>query len=286
MGSPASARIVFVYLIQSQSVTGFVNGSRKSHSTTINGLSLYKCKELYLEMIPSKNGSTVNSDMQSTVQLSTETTNYQVSNGAVSSPKTPVSYQSKLISPNSNQLTSPICDDSVSSLSNPNNKFFASFDITEVLGDETAKKLLQSCAASWLYSRSLLTGNLVTIPILSELCTFCVRGAIKLSPDSDNHDLTDERSHGLFSRAPDSVSHVDDACVVDRETKVYLYLPSNSSSETPQKGCPPHVELEFKNFKANVGSAVKLGGLSEEYAVLKDIIISTSVKNTLSRYVM
>ncbi|KAL6337620.1 hypothetical protein AAG906_037213 [Vitis piasezkii] len=210
MGSPASARIVFVYLIQSQSVTGFVNGSRKSHSTTINGLSLYKCKELYLEMIPSKNGLTVNSDMQSTVQLSTETTNYQVSNGAVSSPKTPVSYQSKLISPNSNQLTSPICDDSVSSLSNPNNKFFASFDITEVL----------------------------------ELCTFCVRGAIKLSPDSDNHDLTDERSH-------DS-----------------------------QKGRPPHVELEFKNFKA--GSAVKLGGLSEEYAVLKDIIISTSVKNTLS----
>lgn len=282
MGSPASARIVFVYLIQSQSVTGFVNGSRKSHSTTINGLSLYKCKELYLEMIPSKNGSTVNSDMQSTVQLSTETTNYQVSNGAASSPKTPVSYQSKLISPNSNQLTSPICDDSVSSLSNPNNKIFASFDITEVLGDETAKKLLQSCAASWLYSRSLLTGNLVTIPILSELCTFCVRGAIKLSPDSDNHDLTDERSHGLFSRAPDSVSHVDDACVVDRETKVYLYLPSNSSSETPQKGRPPHVELEFKNFKANVGSAVKLGGLSEEYAVLKDIIISTSVKNTLS----
>ncbi|CBI32813.3 unnamed protein product, partial [Vitis vinifera] len=261
MGSPASARIVFVYLIQSQSVTGFVNGSRKSHSTTINGLSLYKCKELYLEMIPSKNGSTVNSDMQSTVQVSTETTNYQVSNGAASSPKTPVSYQSKLISPNSNQLTSPICDDSVSSLSNPNNKIFASFDITEVLGDETAKKLLQSCAASWLYSRSLLTGNLVTIPILSELCTFCVRGAIKLSPD---------------------MSHVDDACVVDRETKVYLYLPSNSSSETPQKGRPPHVELEFKNFKANVGSAVKLGGLSEEYAVLKDIIISTSVKNTLS----
>ena len=33
----------------------------------------------------------------------------------------------------------------------------------------------------------------MTVPILSELCTFCVRGAIKLSPGSDNHDLTDER---------------------------------------------------------------------------------------------
>ena len=46
----------------------------------------------------------------------------------------------------------------------------------------------------------------MTIPILSELCTFCVRGAIKLSLDSDSHDLIDERSHGLFSQAPDSVS--------------------------------------------------------------------------------
>ncbi|WJZ98613.1 hypothetical protein VitviT2T_017125 [Vitis vinifera] len=75
----------------------------------------------------------------------------------------------------------------------------------------------------------------MTIPILSELCTFCVRGAIKLSPDSDSHDLIDERSHGLFSQAPDSV------------------------------------ELEFKNFKAR--SAVKLGGLSEEYVVLKGVFL-------------
>ena len=39
----------------------------------------------------------------------------------------------------------------------------------------------------------------MTVPILLEFCTFCVRGAVKLSPDSDSHDLTDERSHGLFS---------------------------------------------------------------------------------------
>ena len=287
MGSPASARIVFVYLIQSQSVTDFVNGSRNSHDTAVNGLSQYKCKELYLEMIPRKIGSTINRDRQATAQCPAETINYQLSNGAVSSPKTPVSYQSKLTSPNSDQLTSPLCEDSVSRLSDADKKTFASFDITEVLGDETAKKLLQSCAASWLYSRSLLSGNLVTIPILAELCTFYVRGATKFSPDSDNLDLTDERRHGLFSQASDSVSHVANAFVVDRETKIYLYLPSNASSETSQEGHPPHVKLDCKNFKANIGSdVVKLGGLSEEYAVLLDIIISTSVKNTLSRYVM
>ena len=68
-----------------------------------------------------------------------------------------MSYQSKLTLPNSDQLTSPLCEDSVSRLSDPDKKTFASFDITEVLGNETAKKLLQSCAASWLYSRSLLS---------------------------------------------------------------------------------------------------------------------------------
>lgn len=287
MGSPASGRIVFVHLIQSQSVTDFVNGSHKSHDIAVNGLSQCKCKELYLEMIPLKIGSTVNSAMQSTSQCPAETMNYQLSNGAVTSPKTPVSYQSKLTSPNSHQLTLPVCDNSVSRLSDPDKKTFASLEITEVLGDETAKKLLQLCAASWLYSRSLLSGNLVTIPILSELCTFYVRNATKFSVDSDNLDLTNERSHGLFSQVPDSVSHVADAFVIEHETKIYLGLPSNASSETPQEGQPPDVKLEFKNFEANIGSnVVKLGGLSEEYAVLKDIIISTSVKNTLSRYVM
>ena len=84
---------------------------------------------------------------------------------------------------------------------------------------------LQRSAASWLYSGSLLPGNLVTIPILSDLCTFYVRGATKSSPHSDNLDLTDERRHGLFNVGPDSVSHVADAFVVDHETKIYLYLP-------------------------------------------------------------
>ena len=140
MASPDSARIVFVYLIQSQSVTHIVNGSRNSHDTAVNVLSQYKYKELYLEMIPRKIGSTVNRDMQATAQCPAETIHYQLCNGAVSSPKAPVSYQSKITSPNSEQLTSPLCEDSVSRLSDPDKKTFASFDITEVLGDETAKK--------------------------------------------------------------------------------------------------------------------------------------------------
>lgn len=282
MGSPATARIVFVYLIQSQSTSSFLNGSHQSLNTTVNCLSLYKCKELYLEMIPSKNEQTVNIDMQSKVKCYDETTNYQVSNGVASSPKTPVSCQSKLTYPDSNQSATPICEDSMSNLCNLNKKTFASVDLTDVLSDETAKKLMQSCAASWLYSRSLLSGNLVTIPMLSEFCTFCVRGANKSSSDNGNHDLT--RSHDLFTEAPESVTHADDAYIVDRETKVCLCRPSNSSSGTPQKGPPP--SRDFKGFKVNIGSGVgKLGGLSEEYAVLMDII-STSVKNTLSRYVI
>ena len=67
------------------------------------------------------------------------------------------------------------------------------------LGAIRAKSRVQwtgDCSHALLHGYTLAVyslGNFVTVPILPELCTFCVRGAIKLSPDSDNHDLTDER---------------------------------------------------------------------------------------------
>uniref|UniRef100_A0A5B7BLR3 AAA+ ATPase domain-containing protein n=1 Tax=Davidia involucrata TaxID=16924 RepID=A0A5B7BLR3_DAVIN len=277
MGCPASGRIVFVYPIQS--VTGLVNGSEKFDSTGVDCLSLYSCKELYLELVSSKSGFTLNSMPH--IDFPAETNHGQVENGNTSSPKTPLFSRSKLSSPNNSQLTSLRYEDSVSN--SPNLYGIpVSFDVREVLGDESAKKLLQTCTTLWLCSRSLLCGNLVTIPILSKLCIFQVIGANKISANSIIQ-VRDKSNCNVFPQAPDLVGHMDDAFFVDRETKVYLYSPLNSAPETQQTSGLPCLELESEDIEIKVGGGfLKLGGLSKEYAVLKDIIIFSSVKGTLS----
>lgn len=71
--------------------------------------------------------------------------------------------------------------------------------------------------------------------------------------------------------------------VINHETKVYLYPPLNAVSKSLREGGLPNAQIEFQNVKAALEQDIsKLGGLSKEYAILKDIIISSSVKSTLS----
>lgn len=277
LGSPASGRIVFVYPIHTQPFKYIANGNGKSNNATTN-LSLYTCKEIFLEFVSSKSGSTMNNNMLSCNNSAAE-------NGKISSPKTPSFSRSKLSSPSSSQLTPRRYEESASNLSNLNGTPFDSFDLNEVLGDESAKKLLQTCSTSWLCSRNLLRGNFVMIPVLSKLCIFQVVGANKVSTTSSIPNGTSKGNHNLLPQDPNLMDHHDHAFVVDRETKVHLYSPLNSSVEVesaPRRGLPC-LELEHKYIGANVGvDFPRLGGLSKEYAVLKEIILS-SVKSTLSR---
>uniref|UniRef100_A0A5B6ZY32 Uncharacterized protein n=1 Tax=Davidia involucrata TaxID=16924 RepID=A0A5B6ZY32_DAVIN len=94
---------------------------------------------------------------------------------------------------------------------NPYVTLFDSFDIREVLEDESARKLLQTCTNLWLCSRSLLCGNIVTIPILSKLCIFQVIGANRMSANSTNQGLMYESKCNVFPQAPDLVDHLNDA---------------------------------------------------------------------------
>ncbi|KAJ0100261.1 hypothetical protein Patl1_21127 [Pistacia atlantica] len=282
MGGPASGRVVFVYAVQNQFLSGPVNGSDKLHKRDVNHLSLHACKELHLKLVSFKDRVKMNTDMFSTMHASAGKSHDQLGNGIVSSPKTP-SYQSKLSSPTVNQLASPICEYPVSNSLNVNSTSLDSFDILEVLKDESAKKLLQTCAASWLYSRSLLYGNLVAIPIPVEHCMFLVIGANMLPADSASQDLTSDGSQSLFPQASESDVCENDAFVVNRETKIYLYSALNSVSESSQKGALPHLKIEPQDLRASEEfNTSKLGGLSKECAILKDIIISSSVKDTLS----
>ena len=130
MGSPASGRIVFVYPIHNQPLSYLANGNDKSNNATTN-LSLYICKEIFLEFVSSKSGSAMNNNMLSCNNSAAE-------NGKISSPKMPSFSRSKLSSPSTGQLTPQRYEESESNLSNLNGIPFDSFDLNEVLGDESA----------------------------------------------------------------------------------------------------------------------------------------------------
>ncbi|KAH9675243.1 calmodulin-interacting protein 111 [Citrus sinensis] len=274
MGCPLSGRTVFVYTIQSQFLTGLVNGSNKPYNGEANHFSVCTCQELHLELVPLRSRLKMNGAAFSKMKVSAERSHDQLGNGIDSSPKTPM-YQPRLSSQSVNQLASPVSEDSVSKSLNWNSLNVDAFDIKEVLEDESAIKLLQTCAASWLYSRSLLCGNLVAVPMLSEISIFLVIGANKLPAD-----LTNERSQ---PQVTESMDHESNAFVINHETKVYLYPPLNAVSKSLREGTLPNAQIEFQNVQATVEQDIsKLGGLSKEYAILKDIIISSSVKSTLS----
>jgi hypothetical protein len=283
MGCPTSGSVVFVYPIQSQFPSSPVNGHDTPNGTRVGSFVVYNCKELHLELALSKNKSTVPSNMLSSMNFPGERPRDPFEIGMVSSPKTPL-VQSKLNSSSTSHTTSPISENSESRLPNPSSSSIDSFDIREVIGDKSAKKLLLTNVIKWLPSRILFCGNFVAIKILSELLIFRVIGAKQLSVKSSSHNFTNEKSHHLLFEDPELVDHVNHAFVVNHDAEVCLYFPSNMVSETSQKGEFSGVKLEYKDVKANVvDNTLKLGGLSKEYAILKDII-SSSVKDTLSRY--
>ncbi|KAL6144654.1 hypothetical protein ACLB2K_055345 [Fragaria x ananassa] len=265
MGCPASGRTIFIHSIQNTVRAGLFSGTKKPRSTK-DCLLVSDCKELNLELVHSNRRLTMNS---TSTNLSAEKSLYQPENGVLASPKTPLN-RSKLSYSNSSPLASARREESASSVITPDESFVEPFDVEEVFGDDTSKRLLQTCATTWLYSRCLLRGNLVTIPVLSQHCLLRVIGAKKLSDDKANRDLLHESS--------ELVDEVNDAFLVKRETKVCFHLPSNLESKRRDLST-----VQYKDAIANTGDELSgLGGLSKEYAVLKDIIISSSM-DTLSR---
>ncbi|GKV28904.1 hypothetical protein SLEP1_g37892 [Rubroshorea leprosula] len=273
MGCPPSGRVVFVYPVQSQFITGSVNRSEQP----VNCVSLRSCKKLYLELASIKNAGR-SGDELSKMDFSNRKTHDQFQDAVLFSPKTPL-YQKRLSTPSSGTLASPLHQGSVSNCLKSTS--LDSFDVKEILQDESAKRLIQTSAASWLYSRRLLCGNIVSIPILTQLCIFHVKGA-----DISNQDSTDEMYCSSYPPSVESMHHQINALVVGRETEVCLHLSWNSATETPEDNrSSTMMQLRHDNVKQHIEHDImKMGGLSREYEVLKEIIISSFIKNALSSF--
>ncbi|XP_010504575.1 PREDICTED: calmodulin-interacting protein 111-like [Camelina sativa] len=248
LGCPVSGRTVFVYPVSGPSLSDRFNGNGGSLSNDVNHLSLLACKELSLQLTPFRN-------MLLQANNAFESSHEQNGNGN-STPKTP-SNLLKFSSPRPKSPASPITEGPVFSTKQQFSSE-SSLDLREVLSNESSKRLLQICASSWLYPCSLLYGNFVAVPILSEICIFCVKRANKRPSDTSN------RNH---------------AFMINQETKVYLHHTLDLASGTSAQG----LQFDEDNEGENSGCELaKLGGLSKEYTILRDIIVSSSTKNSLS----
>ncbi|KAK6125202.1 hypothetical protein DH2020_041068 [Rehmannia glutinosa] len=273
LGSPASGRIIFVYPVKCLPSGEY----GKQCVLATNGVSLENCKEFYLSPVCLK-GKVEMEDAISSHDLSREDTYGQVENSKISSPKTPSISESKVSSPCSTQSHTSNYDKSASKTIYLSRASTNILDVEEVLGDDSSRKLLETCTASWLSSRRLLPGNLVVVPVLSGLCVFQVVGS--------NSEIQNSNSHDVPARDPDiGRKDVVSAFFLNWGTRIRLLSPGNPMVETSVKNSLAHPDLGQGSIKDIVGvNFSKLGGLSKEFAVLKDIMVSSAVQATVASF--
>lgn len=279
LGCPASGRIAFVYPVKCHTLTENGNGNR--YGLAASCISFDSCQEFYLSPVYLKGKVEMESSASSHRDLSNELAYGQVENSKISSPKTPSLSESKVSSPFSIQSRTSNYDKSGSkktSLSHASNNIL---DMEEVLGDDSSRKLLETCTATWLSSRSLLSGNFVTVPVLSGLCVLQVVGSRRLPP---NREIWNSKNNDFPARDPNKGKDMVSAFSIDWGTKIHFLLPGNPVVETSVSSSFAHPEPGHGSIKNSAGANLsKLGGLSKEFAVLKDIIVSSAVQVTVAR---
>ncbi|KAJ4965875.1 hypothetical protein NE237_017724 [Protea cynaroides] len=285
LGFPSLGRIIFISSIQTLSVAGLLNSLPNPINNAFCPLTLCKCKDLQLQLISSVDGVSIKHNMLPCSESSDRPAKMdqdQFENGNVSSPKTPSLCKLKLDSPLSSSPHSRSHGDSLPNKHCLSGKSLGTFDMKLALGDEKTKELWQSCAVHWLRTRILLPGNIVTIPIFPDTFVFRVESANE--SECTNQKLKDKENDLIF-RPPQLMDHIKEAFLVDNETKVHIFSSLNSKMETAEKKGYPQEDLEHKDFRTKMTSGVpKLGGLSKEFSLLKEIIISSSVKDSLSSF--
>lgn len=212
--------------------------------------------------------------------LSNEVAYCHVENIRISSPKTPSLSESRVSSPCSVQSRTSNFDNSIRVRTQISHASVDALDMEEFLRNDSSRKLLETCVVSWLSSRSLLSGNYVVVPVLSKLCVFHV-GSKRLPPKTKN---LDSKNNGFPAQDPEIGKNMVSAFSIDWGTKIHLALPENQVVETSVRSTLAHQEIKNGSIKHSAdANFLKLGGLSKEFAVLKDIIVSSAVQVTVAR---
>lgn len=277
MGFPSSGRSIFVSPVRSS--------EHLSERDSITRLYIHKCKDLYLNLVPpavpviNSKGLSGNDTLMDSASVISE-------NGMNSSPRTP-SFHSKLSSP----VATPVHPEKLHDFISGRDTSICS-DVSTVrlaLADEKANELLQASAARWLYGCYLLSGNIVTVPLIfGHICIFLVQRGDKLLCCSRNQDLVHEEKHDICSHenlACNSPEEADVALLVDSKTSVHLSDPMSLVSKKPSKSGLPKEDLTCKSMgDKKAFDTPSLGGLSKEFSALKEIIMfSLAKKRNLPR---
>lgn len=265
MGFPTAGRVAFVHHIQALSKPFNVNEEpRKSIDRNSNRISLCKYENLYLKLVPLDSSLTKQIEQQSPI-VPLKSGHFNIPNGSLSSPKTP--NQPKLPT---TILSSPFSCTSKKLLTKANIDFDSSI-MKSALEDEKMNKLLKTYVVQSLHGRCLLDGNFISLSRCNKLSLFLVESS-KTSPKNSSQfsiyqeDLCDNQEFG--SLESDRIIFT-----VDSKTKVDLF---DSMLPTPR-----YVENEKllldkptgKDIKTNtINTLPKLGGLSKEIEILKDLI--------------
>lgn len=250
-------RKVFIFPTQYTSTGTPINSRNEERGTNNNHLQICECKEMYLELVHSNDNMRSSSDELFSSTSSQETSGAKNSNGISSSPMTPS---------NQTRFTTRSTVSDKSSL----NLFDAS--VAHDLLESVPKESLQTWIMSWLRSRVLLCGNFVGIQLLNK--TFMFR---LVRASGENLDIT--ALNGIREY------HASHAFKVDTKTQVYLQFPSPTlSGSVDDRNTLFPGRDDFFDDSENVEVGTKLGGLSKEYEILKDVMVSSSVEATVSRY--
>ncbi|KAF6144704.1 hypothetical protein GIB67_006196 [Kingdonia uniflora] len=223
-------------------------------------LSLLKCKDLYLELVPANNRSAASDNMLSSTSTPSKVHQEKSKNGKILSPKTPLRIRYR---------------ESDSNVSHSNETVFNTCNIGETLQDKDVKDFWEKYIPLWLKDRVLLHGNNVAF-LRGGYTVFRVDGVDTLSTQSSD-------AHDFLTSGPLSYGVDDVAFVIDTRTIVHLNLSSISETETDRR-CSSSVKLEsidINDEDEGASCLPKLGGLSKEFSDLKEII-SSSAKDTLS----
>ncbi|CAA0812861.1 Calmodulin-interacting protein 111 [Striga hermonthica] len=262
MGSPASGRTIFVNPLKCLPSTE--SGNNKQNGLLTTCISFESCKELYLYPVC----------LKGKVEMEDARLPHD------SSPRTPSLSDSTVNSPRSTQSRMSNHDKSSSKAIFMPRASMNIFDIEEVIRDESSRKLLETCTASWLNSRRLLPGNLVVVPVLTGLCVFRVLHTKLALPNSE---ILSSDNHDSSAVDQDIGKNGVSALLLEWGTKVRFLLPGNPMVEASVKSSTVNPDVGQASDENGSGVVYsKLGGLSKEFAVLREIIVSSAVQSTVA----